>query len=106
MKTYTFELNISEDILLFVPNSFTPNGDEFNQVWGVQISGKAVNHYSLTVYNRWGEVIWVSYDPEVSWDGTYNGEVVQDGTYSWKIELATGVNADRKIYTGNVNVIR
>ena len=104
--TVTFELNISEDILLFVPNSFTPNGDEFNQVWGVQISGKAVNNYSLTVYNRWGEVIWVSYDPEVSWDGTYNGEVVQDGTYSWKIELATGVNADRKIYTGNVNVIR
>ena len=58
------------------------------------------------IFNRWGEIIWESFDDSVGWDGTYNGGLVQDGTYTWRIEFKTTQNDERKLVTGHVNVIK
>lgn len=102
-------IKIHEEELLFVPNTFTPDGDQFNQTFKPVIaSGYDVYNYRLTIYNRWGECIFESRDPEVGWDGVsfLTGILAQEGTYTWKIELKTTRNDDRKVAVGNVNLIR
>lgn len=48
------------EILIYVPNTFTPNSDEFNQLWGIHMEGIDVYNFELLVYNRWGEIVWES----------------------------------------------
>lgn len=99
-------VTIINDVILYAPNTFTPDGDEFNQAWGFHISGIDVHDFSLKIFNRWGEVVWESHDPSVSWDGTYNGQIVQDGTYPWFMECADSYNDKRYTFQGHINIIR
>jgi gliding motility-associated-like protein len=79
MDTVTYYLNVIPSILFFAPNSFTPDGDEYNQQWEFFVSGIDVYNFELSIFNRWGEVIWETKDPVASWDGTYHGERIQTG---------------------------
>ena len=72
---------------VYVPNCFTPDGDEVNDVWGPVFSpGYDLSGFTLMVFNRWGNLIWESYDQFAKWDGTYDGTLCQDGVYIWKLE--------------------
>jgi len=64
-----------------------------------------VTSYRLRIYNRWGELIFESFDPTNYWDGSYNGELVPDGIYTWEIIVVT-VEADTYKNIGHVNVLR
>ena len=102
-------INVGEALLYFVPNAFTPDGDQFNQTFRpVFTSGFDPYNYSFFVYNRWGQVVFESHDALVGWSGTFGAgnEIAQDGVYSWKIELKTTLNGERKMMTGHVSLIR
>lgn len=102
-------VRIDEVQLFYVPNTFTPDGDQFNQTFKPVISsGIDIYNYSLTIYNRWGELIFESRDVEVGWDGVSHrtGVLCQDGTYVWKIELKSRSVDERKTIHGTVNLIR
>jgi gliding motility-associated-like protein len=102
----TLEIEIVPDILLYVPNTFTPDNDEHNQNWFIYIDGIDFENFYLVLYNRWGEIVWESYDPKASWDGTYNARIVPNGTYIWKITYKERDNDGRKFHTGYINVLR
>lgn len=105
--TAMLTIKIKEEQLVFVPNTFTPDGDMFNQTFKPIIgSGVDIYHYRLSIYNRWGEFVFESRDLEIGWDGTYAGSMVPNGTYTWKIELKSKDNDDKKVLHGNVNLIR
>jgi gliding motility-associated-like protein len=106
--TMNYELIVFPEILIYAPNTFTPDGDEFNQGWRVYMEGIDLQDFNLTVYNRWGEIVWESNDISVEWDGTYgqNGRPVQDGTYTWFIRASDALNDDKYEYNGHVNIIR
>ncbi len=106
IDSVTFVVQIISDVLIFAPNTFTPDDDEFNQTWLVYMSGIDVYDFELVLYNRWGEIVWESYDVSVGWDGTYGGKPVQDGTYSWFIRCADLTNDNKYEFQGHVNVIR
>ena len=91
-------------LIIYVPNSFTPNGDELNNVFK-PIVPVPVKSYHFQIYNRWGELIFETFDKEEGWDGKFNGQLVQDGTYTWEISIVTS-KADLFINTGNVNLFR
>jgi gliding motility-associated-like protein len=99
-----------EDLLYYVPNSFTPDGDDFNETFTpIFFSGFETDDYHLTVFNRWGEIVFESYNWEIGWDGTYGSNkdfAAQQGTYIWKIEFKTTWKDERKRITGHVNLIR
>jgi gliding motility-associated-like protein len=97
---------VTEEFTIFVPNTFTPDGDEFNQHLEIFVNGIDDFGFSMLIFNRWGEVIWESNDPSVGWDGTYNGSLVQDGTYVWKIVVKDPNNDDRKEFIGHINVLK
>jgi len=99
-------VQIINEVLIFAPNTFTPDGDEFNQSWFIHISGIDIYDFDLKIFNRWGEVIWESHDPSVGWDGTYKGKIVQEGTYQWIIKCADPVDDNKYTFDGHVTVIR
>jgi len=104
-------IQIQEELIFYVPNTFTPDDDNYNQTFQpIFTSGFDPYDYTLLIFNRWGEIIFESHDANVGWNGTYgsNGEIemVQDGTYTWKIEFKTNKNDERKMVVGHVNILR
>ena len=99
-------LTVESDVLSFIPNTFTPDGDEHNQDWGFNFAGIDEYNFNLYIFNRWGEIIWESHNPNETWDGTYNGLLVQQGIYAWKIEFGVVNTDERRSINGFVNVIR
>jgi gliding motility-associated-like protein len=97
---------VMPEILIYAPNTFTPDGDEFNQTWQVYMQGIDEYNFNLTIYNRWGQVIWESNDLNAAWDGTYNGQIVPQGTYNWKIRVKDILTDKWMEYQGSTNVIR
>ena len=87
---------------VWVPNAFTVNGDNTNEVWGTY--PLFVKNYSMKVYDRWGKKIWESSAKKKQWDGTYNGKQVQDGVYAWLLTF-DGWNEENYQKTGTVLVI-
>lgn len=87
---------------VWVPDAFTVNGDNLNEVWGTV--PVFVKGYSMKVYNRWGEKIWESTAKKQQWDGTFEGKDVQDGVYGWLLEF-DGWNNKTYRKTGTVLVI-
>ena len=100
-------ITVKEELIFYVPNTFTPDQDQFNEVFlPVFTSGFDPFNYHLTIFNRWGEILFESYDAEFGWDGTYGGKIVEDGTYIWKIVVKRTDVDDREEYIGHVNVLR
>lgn len=95
------------DFLVWVPNTFTPDGDEFNnQFKPVFSKDRMIDDYTLTIFDRWGEVIFESHDPEIGWDGTYHAEFVKDGTYTWVIQVKDGLKSKSERFIGHVNKLQ
>jgi gliding motility-associated-like protein len=100
-------LQMREELIFYVPNTFTPDGDAYNETFfPVFTSGFDPFDYHMTIFNRWGEILFESYNHQVGWDGTYGGKIVKDGTYIWKIEFATKYTDERKVHHGHVNILR
>lgn len=100
------EVQVVNEVILYAPNTFTPDGDEFNQNWEFVIMGIDVYDFNLKIFNRWGELIWESNDPNTGWDGTYHGQVVPQGMYSWIIECKDQLNDKKYTFDGHVTVLR
>lgn len=93
--------------LIFIPNTFTPDGDEHNNLWGpVFTSGYDPYRFELFVLNRWGEVIWESHNVLGKWDGTYNNKMCQEGVYFWIATYGVDGTDERKEIHGHLTLIR
>lgn len=68
---------------LFVPEIFTANKDGINDI--LQIPNAHITDFDLRIYNRWGEIIFESKDPEKIWDGSYNGKVIAPMMYAFVV---------------------
>lgn len=104
-------INVVEELIFYVPNTFTPDVDNYNPVFQpVFTSGFDPYDFTMLIFNRWGEIVFETHDATVGWNGTYgsNGEIqmCQDGTYTWKIEFKTKLNDERKMVVGHVNLLR
>jgi gliding motility-associated-like protein len=98
---------IKEDVVVYVPNSFTPNNDGANDVFlPIITSGVVESQYQLLIFNRWGEVIFQTNDVFEGWDGTFNGTIVQDGVYIWQMEYLSKVSSEIVRQRGHVNLFR
>ena len=102
----TRDVLVVSEVILYAPNTFTPDGDEFNQNWNFVIMGIDIYDFNLKIFDRWGEMIWESNDPAIGWDGTYNGRIVQQGMYSWVIECKDQFNDAKHVFDGHINVLR
>jgi gliding motility-associated-like protein len=91
--------------VLYIPNTFTPDGDEFNQQFKAEYDC-TFYEYEFHIYNRWGQRIFTSYDPDGIWDGTYKGRMVQSGTYTYTVQYKKDFQAaETTKQTGHINVV-
>ena len=111
MVTYTDEngcmssdsVYIFYDPILYVPNTFTPDGNSINPFFKAE--GGNIKTFEMLIFDRWGELVFTSNDISIGWDGTYEGNNCQDGTYIWKIKL-TSFEDEEQDHVGHVNLIR
>src|SRR3989344_1931919 len=100
-------VSIKDELIFHIPNAFTPDGDEFNNTFKpVFYSGFDPYSYSLTMYDRWGEILFESHDVEFGWDGTYNGELAKEGIYTWTIKFKDVDNDKKHVRSGHVSLIK
>lgn len=83
-----------------IPNVFTPNGDNINDLF--TIKGQGMTDFSAKIFNRWGEALYEWYDPAAGWDG---GDQ-DDGTYFYIIQFTPLQATVPSVYTGSVTLIR
>ena len=88
---------------LWIPNAFTPDDDQINDVW--QIKGTNIKTIKTQLFNRWGELIWETTSMEETWDGKTNGQLVPLGVYVYRVR-AIGDFGENHYEVGTVTVIR
>lgn len=104
--TVCYDVVIQDEVLVFVPNAFTPDGDGNNDVFLPVLSSYGVHDYEFLIFDRWGELVFSSESPGTAWDGAYKGGAVQDGVYVWKLKLTYDVNNEDAEFVGHVTLIR
>ncbi len=108
IKVTVLEECYDQEIIFWVPNTFTPDGDQFNQTFKpVMHSGFDPFDYEFLIFNRWGELIWESHNVAFGWDGSYNkGMKSPDGIYTWKLTFKTMNNDEKLMRVGHVTMLR
>lgn len=100
-------ITIEPDYTVFVPNSFTPNGDGRNDVFGPATVGITSENFEMFIFDRWGNLIFQSNDINKAWDGTANGgnTLAQIDTYIYKLRVKE-ISGTSKSFVGHVNLLR
>lgn len=106
-KTDTVRLRVTrvlcEPPYVFVPNTFSPNGDGINDV--LYVRGDWVESLTFAIYDRWGEKVFESSNPFKGWDGTYRGKPCEQGVYVYYVEVFCK-GQTRNLLKGNVTLVR
>jgi gliding motility-associated-like protein len=104
--TLTKLIQVFQDQLMYIPNVFTPDGDSFNELFRPYFTGIDPFDFHMTIYNRWGEIMFESYDATGGWNGSFGGQIVPDGIYIWHI-VTSALDSDKKLeFHGHVNLLR
>ncbi len=107
-NTVTIKL-LCETSQVFIPNTFTPNGDGNNDRF--YVSGKGLGLIKrMAVYNRWGELVYEAYnvrpnDPGAGWDGTYRGEVVAPDVFVYVLDVMCSTG-EPFVFRGDISLVR
>lgn len=93
---------IDGEFQFWVPNTFTPDGDNLNDFFGPSGEGISADGYLLQIFNRWGELIYQTNDPFQPWDGNS----VMQGVYAYRIEAVNKYTGIKNEYMGHVTLLR
>ena len=98
-------IRIDEDFFIYVPNSFTPNGDGINESF--QIYGIGFKDFEMTIFNRWGEEVFHTANTKQSWDGSYfsKNKLCENDVYEYIIKVHDVANREH-VVVGRINLIR
>ncbi|MCO6499412.1 MAG: gliding motility-associated C-terminal domain-containing protein [Vicingus serpentipes] len=103
--TITKLLMIKEDWALFIPNSFTPDGDGINDGFGPKGYGILDDNYTFLIFDRWGELFFETHTKFEPWDGTYKGSIVEEEVYVWHL-FFRDVHGEDHAKIGRVTLIK
>lgn len=95
-------LNIAES-QLYVPNAFTPNGDDINDEF--KVGYRSIESFEISIYDQWGRRVYKSDDITKGWDGTFNGDKSAIGAYYYVIK-AKGTDGEEYLKKGTISLIR
>ena len=105
-KDTSYQKLMVEPFSIYVPNSFTPDGNEFNNEFN-GLFGLEVYGWELSIYNKWGELVYQTNEPQFGWDGSSQGRLMQQGTYAYVLKFISCDKPERwQTITGHVNLLR
>ncbi len=101
-------IELNKPLIYYVPNAFTPDDNGLNETLKpIFTSGFDPYDFHMVIFNRWGEIVFESYDSEQGWNGTYgNLNRAQTGVYVWKIDFKLSASDKRIAEEGTVTLIR
>lgn len=94
---------ICDDPFVFIPNAFTPNGDNNNDV--LYVRGIYIEKMIFRVFDRWGEMVFESENPANGWDGTFRGKKLDPDVYDYYLDV-TCIGGLKSITKGNVTLMK
>ncbi len=102
------EIKVSSVPAIYVPNTFTPDGDGTNDIFLPKIADLNSEDYELKVFNRWGDAVYSSNRTLRGWDGNnqQDNTPAPQATYVWKITYVNKKTGEKKRLVGHVNLIR
>jgi len=100
-------IEIEEGPSVYVPNTFTPDGSGSNDSFKPVVLGIDPDHYHFDIFDRWGQPLYSTNDPDGTWDGLFSDHTeVPIGVYAWKLvakDLYSGARFER---IGHVTLLR
>ncbi len=106
VDTTCLNVPVNDYTFIYLPNTFTPNGDGNNDIFIPFVNLIDNSSYQFLIFNRWGEVIFSTDDPTKGWDGTHNQIKSKEDVYVWKVKAKSALNAEKKEWVGHVNLLR
>ncbi|MCI5055039.1 MAG: choice-of-anchor L domain-containing protein [Flavobacteriales bacterium] len=88
---------------VWIPNAFTPNADGVNDKLEIYTLG--VTDFEFQIFNRWGDLVFQTTNPENYWDGSFNGSISKEGVFIYKVK-ATGITTERLSKTGTITLFK
>jgi gliding motility-associated-like protein len=103
VDTISRVINVIGNNNLFIPTTFTPNGDGKNDL--VRVRGDHFTLEEMLIYDQWGKLLYRTDNSRPNWDGRVGGDVVQNGTYVYRIQIVNDNNIS-SVLTGSITVIK
>ncbi len=111
-KTFEFDIEIANELteeLVYIPNVFSPNGDDVNDCFQVTVDASiSLATYRQMIFDRWGNKLFESNDIDYCWNGLFNDRDLEEGVYVYIVEatgfLCEGEKKIRKV--GDVTIIK
>lgn len=103
MLSYSNVLSLRRDPIVLIPDAFTPNGDAYNERF--EVKAYFVSTFNMSVFTRWGEVVFQTENSAESWDGKIKNEKAPGGYYLYKIEM-TNASGQQISRNGSFLLIR
>ena len=107
MDTVCHPVVVLDLIAVHVPNSFSPNGDGINEGFMPIFNEPGIlTDYELLIFDRWGELLFESHNPQEPWLGIYQGQLVKEEVYVWKLTYKDGRSYKKESVIGHVTVLK
>jgi len=96
-----------DDCSLFIPSAFTPNNDGLNDLFKARAEcpNVGLQNFSLSVYNRWGQLVFLTNDINDGWDGTYRNKGLDQGVYVYLVKYSFK-QAKLRLQKGTITLVR
>ncbi len=96
-------VEVTTNYNIYIPNIFTPNEDGMNDVFLVY--GTGLTKFEMTIFDRWGEKLFVSKDQLVGWDGSYKGKISKNDVYPYLVQY-TSLDGQKHTKSGHVTLLK
>jgi gliding motility-associated-like protein len=106
IATKSLAVTVLKDYQLYIPNSFTPNGDGVNDMYEIFGNKAIIKFWSFDLYNRWGEKVFESNDINFQWDGRYKGVPVSQGVYVYHLNVVFIDNHKETDLRGSITILK
>jgi gliding motility-associated-like protein len=89
---------------IYFPSAFTPNNDQKNDLYGPAGNFSLITEFKMVIFNRLGQMVFTSHDPNRKWDGTFKGEKMDNASFVWMAQY--NINKIYKSKKGSFTLIR
>lgn len=96
-------IEVTNEYNLYIPNIFTPNFDGVNDVF--KVHGTGITQMELIIFDRWGEQLYSTTDPDKGWDGMYNGKLSKNDAYVYLVKFTT-LGGKKHTKSGHVSLLK
>src|SRR5690606_30962989 len=97
---------VEDGLSVFIPNTFTPDGDGVNDTFGPLMLAASGTGYRFEVFDRWGREMFATTDPHARWDGLVSGTEAPVATYVWRLHVMDGTTGEVHERVGHVTLLR